>query len=129
MRRVLIDTSAWIEALREDGDPGIREAVRSVLVEGTAVLCDMVRLELWNGARGDAEQRMLRELDRDLECVPTSVGVWQAARRLARAARRQGVTVPATDLLVAACADHHELDLIHRDRHFDRIASARGASS
>ncbi len=51
--------------------------------------------------------------------------VWEAAVELARACRRKGVTLPATDLLIAACADYHSLGLLHHDRHFDEIARAR----
>ena len=123
--RVLVDTSAWIDALSKDGDREVRAAVHAVMAEGTAVLCDMVRAELWNGARGRAEQAMLRELDKELECVTTSPHVWEAAVELARACRRKGVTLPATDLLIAACADYHSLGLLHHDRHFDEIARAR----
>ena len=37
--------------------------------------------------------------------------------------RRQGVSVPFTDLLIAAVAVKGALVLLHRDRHFDRIAA------
>lgn len=123
-RGVLVDTSAWIDALRVDGDPEVRAAVREVTAEGAAVLCDMVRLELWVGARGDAEQRMIRDLEKELETVATPPEVWDAAVKMARACRSIGITVPATDLLVAACADHHDLDLLHHDTHFDQISMA-----
>ncbi len=118
---VLVDTSAWIDALRRDGDAAVRSEVRTVTGEGTAVLCDMVLLELWNGARGKAEAEVLEKLERNLERVPTTPEVWQAAREMARACRKRGVTVPATDLLIAACAHEHGLSLLHRDSHFDLI--------
>ena len=51
-RRVLIDTSAWIDALRKDGDAEIRSSVRHITAEGRAVICDLIRIELWNGAAG-----------------------------------------------------------------------------
>lgn len=123
--RILVDTSAWIDALRRDGDPDVRALVRAATVEGRAVLCDMVLLELWNGAHGAGEQRLLRELERDLEKVPTSPDVWETALDLARTCRSGGVTAPATDLLIAACAEHHGLDILHRDSHFDSIARVR----
>lgn len=122
--RVLVDTSAWIDALRVDGDAAIREAVSRVTADGEAVLCDLVRLELWNSARGRSEIRMLVDLEAELECLPTTEEVWQGAIELARACRRRGWTVPATDLLVAACAEHHAADLLHHDSHFDQIARA-----
>jgi predicted nucleic acid-binding protein len=125
-RSILIDTSAWIDALRKDGDPDIRAAVKGLTADGDAVLCDMVRLELWNGAHGKAERQTLTELEKELECVPTSTEVWKTAIELAGACRRKGITAPATDLLIAACAEHHGLDLLHHDTHFDQIANAVG---
>ncbi len=119
---VLVDTSAWIDALRQDGDAGVREAVRAVTAEGRAVFCDMVRLELWSGAGGESERGVLRELERELEVAPTTPDVWEAAMDLSRACREQGITVPVTDVLIAACAQHHGLSLLHHDSHFDRIA-------
>ncbi|HEX2465378.1 MAG TPA: PIN domain-containing protein [Thermoanaerobaculia bacterium] len=124
--RVLVDTSAWIDALRQDGDRAIGDTVRELTADGLAVLCDVVRLELWNGAGGEAEVKLLRELERDLECVATTDRVWARAIELARASRAKGLTIPATDLLVAACAREHGLDLVHHDAHFDQIQRVHG---
>lgn len=124
--RVLVDTSAWIETLRRNGDPEVRASVRAATQEGRAVLCDLVLLELWNGAQGADEHRILRELELTIEKVPTSPAVWEAASDLARICRRAGVSAPATDILIAACAEHHRLGILHRDSHFDYIARARG---
>lgn len=119
--RVLIDTSAWIEAMRKGGDETTRLKVKALLGSGRALLCDFVRLELWNGARGGAEQSWLRKVEKDLEVVPTTEEVWALSRRLARRCRRRGVTVPAPDLLIAACARHHRVALLRLDDHFDEI--------
>jgi predicted nucleic acid-binding protein len=127
--RVLVDTSAWIDALREDGDERVRDTVKELTSDGLVVLCDVVRLELWNGAGGAAESRMLRDLERELECVPTTEQVWRTSIELARACRAHGLTIPAVDLLVAACADCHGLRLVHRDAHFDEIARIKGAGA
>ncbi len=123
--RFLIDTSAWIETLRPNGEPAIRARVGDLTADDRAVLCDLVRVELWNGARGAGDHRLLRELEKQLESVPTTSEVWDLACELARAARGKGVTVPATDLLIAACAEHHGLGLIHHDAHFERLAELR----
>jgi predicted nucleic acid-binding protein len=126
----LIDTSAWIEALRHDGDTDTRRAVDEATRDGEAALCDVVLLELWIGARGAAEQATVAQLASNLPMLPIEAGVWQKAHGLARTCRAAGVTVPATDLVIAACADHHGVDLLERDAHFAQIAAARkkGAS-
>jgi predicted nucleic acid-binding protein len=100
-----------------------------VTADDRAVFCDMVRLELWNGAQGPKEQRLLRELEEQLDTVPTTGEVWVLARELARLARGKGLTVPATDLVIAACAQHHRLGLLHCDDHFDQLGKLQNETS
>ena len=99
------------------------------MVNDRAVLCDLVRLELWNGASGSRDHRLLREMEQQLETVPTPPEVWALARELTRLARSKGLTVPAADLVIAACAEHHQLGLVHHDGHFDQLAKLRNESS
>jgi predicted nucleic acid-binding protein len=113
----LIDTSAWIHSLRPRGDATVTQRVRQLLETGEAAWCPMVRLELWNGARGEHEKRVLRDMDRDLPELAIDEAVWRKGRDLARKARRSGITVPATDLLIAACARHHNVSIEHDDEH------------
>lgn len=120
---LLIDTSAWIEAMRRKGDEATRNEVHAALRSGRARFCDLVRVELWNGIGGDAERKWLVDMEHSVESVPTDERVWSEARRLARESRRLGLSLPATDLLIAACARVHGLEILHRDAHFDRLSS------
>jgi predicted nucleic acid-binding protein len=122
-RRFLVDTSAWIETLRASGDPAVRARISGLTANDRVVLCDQVWLELWNGARGAADHRLLRKMEQDLETLPTTPEVWALARDFARSTRGRGLTVPAGDLLIAAVAKHHGLGLIHRDAHFDLLTT------
>ena len=117
----LIDTSAWIEQLRRGGDASVRGQVETLLAAGDAAWCPLVRLELWNGARGNKERTALTEMDKTLPSLAIDAAVWDRAAALASGARERGITVPATDLLVASCARHHQVPLLHYDRHFELI--------
>lgn len=117
----VIDTSCWIEAMRERGDDAIRQRVGELLQSGRARFTDIVRLELWNGLGTADQRRFLGELEDLVETVPMTPAVWSEARALAERSRRVGVTVPATDLLVFAAARVHGLALLHRDAHFDQL--------
>lgn len=86
-----------------------------------AAWCDMVRLELWNGVRDDAERTALSKLDDTLPRLPISAVLWDAAVGLASKARAAGVTVPTGDLLIFACAKHYGVEIAHVDRHFDLL--------
>jgi predicted nucleic acid-binding protein len=48
--------------------------------------------------------------------------VWSEACDLARRCRGAGVSVPATDILIAACARHHGAELEQADGDFEAIA-------
>ena len=123
---VLVDTSAWIHFLRPDGNATVRTRVEGVLRAGTARLCPLVRLELWNGAGGERERKVLRELERSIPELDINAEVWGDARDLARRCRAAGVSVPATDLLIAACAYHHGASIEHEDTDFDAIERVGG---
>ncbi|HKK48842.1 MAG TPA: PIN domain-containing protein [Alkalispirochaeta sp.] len=92
-----------------------------LLKAGHVVLCDMVILELWNGARGSSERSKLRQITETLDRVPTADAVWRMADNLATACRTQGITVPSTDLLIAATSRVHRLELLEADSHFRMI--------
>jgi predicted nucleic acid-binding protein len=116
----LVDTSAWVEYLRS-GSGDAAENVEALLLADEAVWCDMVMLELWNGARGQEEKRKLAELSAAVPRLETTAEVWELAHRLAARCRDKGKTVPAADILVAGCAAYHEVELEHKDRHFNDI--------
>jgi len=85
-----------------------------------------VRLELWNGAGGDRERKVLREFERLIPELAMTAEVWDDAFDLARRCRAAGVTAPATDILIAACAWRHGAELEHADSDFDAIARCSG---
>jgi len=116
----LVDASSWIEFLRgRDSLHGQR--VKSLLMQGAAACCDMTMVELWNGARGQVEKNTLQELEEGLPLYSVNEQVWMRARKLARACREKGVTAPAADIVIAACAAEHDLEMEHNDSHFEKI--------
>lgn len=125
---VLIDTSSWIEALRVDGNVDVRQRVQTLMIDGRAAWCDLVAVELWNGARGDYEKQQLRDLEKEIVCLQTKPDAWQTARSLARASRRAGKTVPAADLVIVSCALSHGSLIEHCDSHIDVILDIHKAN-
>lgn len=120
---ILVDTSSWIHLLRQNGNPTVRGRVEAALRAGEACWCAMVRLELWNGAGGEQERKVLRDFERVLPDLAISPEVWDQAARLAQAARGAGISVPATDVLIAACARHHGAALETADSDFAMLAT------
>jgi predicted nucleic acid-binding protein len=79
---------------------------------------------LWNGAGGDPDKK--KGFDRLLPELTIDNEVWDAAFDLARRARSAGISVPATDVLVAACARHHQVELEYSDSDFSKLDEVLG---
>jgi len=123
---VLIDTSSWIHALRKSGEDSIRRRVQTLLLNGDAAWCDLIRLELCRGASTQAERAYLNNLHRDITTLPLTASVWERACGIGQVCRKAGKPVPTVDLIIAACAREHEVALEHNNRHFRFIDKALG---
>ena len=121
---ILVDSSSWIHFLRPQGDPVVRSRVEAALRNGDACWCPLVRLELWNGAAGGRDRKILRDFEAVLPELSIDDEVWTAAFELARRARAAGVSVPATDILIAACARRHGAALETADSDFALLPEA-----
>ncbi|MCF8109533.1 MAG: PIN domain nuclease [Desulfohalobiaceae bacterium] len=123
MNRYLIDTSAWICALRKDGDPRVQTRVADLLKKERVATCAMIKLELLGGTRSEQEYSRLKARLNALEDHSNESSSWETAFAMAFKLRRSGLTIPSTDILIAAFALMSQAILVHVDRHFDLIAS------
>lgn len=116
----LVDSSSWIDFLRgQQTEPALR--VQHLLTTGQAAWCDLIAVELWNGVRVGKERKSLDELEAELSVFALDADVWKRARKLAFRCRQSGITAPSSDIIIAACAVTHDLELEHCDKHFDAI--------
>ncbi len=118
----LVDTSCWVHQIRTRGDSAVRARVEALLTAGTAAWCPQVRLELWAGARSDLDRKVLRKYQNVLPDLPITDAVWELACDLGDRARRAGMSIGAGDLLIAACARHHSVEVEHADSDFEQLA-------
>lgn len=117
---ILIDTSAWIEFLRDTGSQTCRR-VDTLLAEPIAT-CDPVRMEILAGARDETHLESLRRLLARATVLPTTSVHYEQAAGLYRRARAQGVTVRRlNDCLIAAVALDADVAVLHADRDFDAL--------
>jgi len=122
---ILIDTSAWIEFLRDTGSPAC-EQVDALLGEELAT-CDPVRMEVLAGARDDHHLAELRRLLAGSALLATRPGDFEEAAILYRRCRRNGETVRRlVDCLIAAIAIRSDVPVLHHDAGFDALARCAG---
>jgi len=118
-----LDTSVWLDVLPPSGtNTDLRDRVDSLLAADRVATTGMVRLELLGGARTDQEWDTLNDHLSALHQLPLEDDTWHDAARMSFQLRRQGVTVPFTDLIIGAVAVNADAVLLHRDRHFDLMA-------
>jgi predicted nucleic acid-binding protein len=87
--------------------------------------CGMVVIEVCRGRRDSALHQRFRENFAIMPYIATGSTVWERAEQLAWSLDRQGVVLPAPDLLIAACALHANAAVLTADAHFSRIPGLR----
>jgi predicted nucleic acid-binding protein len=118
---ILIDTSAWVEFLRDTGS-AVCDRV-DVLLDGDIATCHPVRMELLAGARDEQHLSDLRGLLARGSLIPTEPADYEEAAALYRACRRGGETVrKPIDCLIAATAMRTSTPVLHSDRDFEVLA-------
>ena len=118
---ILIDSSAWIEFLRDTGSPAC-EAVDYLIAEDPAI-CDPVAMEILAGARSERHLVELRGLIGRATMLPTTPTDYDNAAALYRACRVSGETVrKLIDCLIGAVAIGAGAQVLHADADFAVLA-------
>ena len=118
---ILVDTSAWIEFLRDTGSAACERV--ETLLDAEIATCDAVRMEVLAGARDERHLQSLRGLLARAVLIPTSPRDYDNAAALYRQCRRKGETVrKSIDCLIAAVAISAEVPILHNDADFDVLA-------
>ena len=81
----------------------------------------MVRLELERGIRVPRVRRLMGDFFDVMRSVPTTEKVWASAADLAWKLDRQGIALPAQNLLIASCALHIGAAVLSDDAHFLQV--------
>ena len=118
---ILVDTSAWIEFLR-DSNSHVCERVEEVLAQDIAVP-DPVRMEILAGARNEQHLIQLKRLLARGSVLHTIPIDYDQAAILYRQCRTNGETVrKLIDCLIAAIAIRNDVVILHQDTDFEVLA-------
>jgi hypothetical protein len=118
---ILIDTSAWVEFLRDTGSPVCNRV--DTLLDGDTATCHPIRMEVLAGARDETHLADLRGLLARASLIPTEPTDYEDAAVLYRACRRRGQTVrKLIDCLIAATAIRSSTPVLHSDNDFEVLA-------
>lgn len=118
---ILVDTSAWIEFLRDTGSEVCVAVDR--LLDADLAICDAVSMEVLAGARNERHLIQLRGLLARATMLPTSPADYDAAASMYRSCRARGETVrKLIDCLIGAVAVRAGASILHADVDFSALA-------
>ena len=124
---IVVDTSAWVELLRDTGHPAAVE-LESLLEGDEVAVTEIVVMELMAGARSLSH---LRELRARVLAYPLlrleGLADYEEAALIYRTCREAGETIRAlTDCLIAVPAIRAGAAILHNDSDFEAIARRSG---
>ena len=122
---ILVDTSAWVEFLR-DTDAAVVARLAALIEAGEElVITEPIVMELLAGATTQALERSVGSLVDGLVVLPVDARLdYRAAAQLYVASRRNGHPIRnLVDCLIAVVAIRRDVPVLHRDRDFEFIAA------
>jgi predicted nucleic acid-binding protein len=119
----LVDSSYFIHHFRERIDPFLKLATHADSWD--LAICGIVKLEVSRGLRVTSVRHRYEAAFAKMQYVPTNFSTWERATRLAYELDRDGKTIPAPDLVIAACALAIDASILTFDRHFQFVPGLR----
>ena len=124
MTVTLLDSSAWIEFLRDTGSDSCERVDSLLAADAPIATTDVVLMELLAGIRSERDRTRVWSLLNRARFYPVRpLFDYEQAAMVYRTCRSGGVTPgQLTDCLIAAIAIREDAVLLHADADFDRMA-------
>ena len=121
---VIADTSVWIPFFNRPDSP--EKAALDILIDADEIaLVGVVLAELLQGCRTESERNSLSDSLTALPYYEVTRATWCGAGDLSAQLLRRGVTVPLSDLVIAALALERGCHVYSLDAHFRKIPGLR----
>ena len=118
---ILVDTSAWVDFFRGQGRRA--DTVDEALALGQAALCGPIVTELRRGLHSSQRKQVLSLLS-GCPVLDQPSNLWVEAGELGSFLGRRGLSVKTLDLLIAAYALAHDVELLTADGDFKSMLKA-----
>ena len=120
-KKVLIDTSIWIEYFGNTSDD-LASRVDEYLSEEIVFVPMVVLAELIQGAKSERELSAIEELFSTIHILDQQKDTWRHAGLLSYQLKRKGLTVSLIDCYIAQIALEYGCEVFTKDAHFLQIA-------
>ncbi len=114
--KYIADTTVWIEYFKQKEK--VVDFIDKALDTGSLAITGPIITELLQGIKSADESAMILSCIDAVPNIETSAHVWINAGLLSNELRKQGVTLPLADVLIAAIAKENDLIILTYDKHF-----------
>ena len=117
---ILVDTSVWIDFFRKPSSE-TGEKIVKLLKRGSVSTCGVIVFEVLQGAADQDEFSFLEENLKGLHFLDANADVYFEAGRTSYEMRKNGTTLPFSDILIATLAMANHQTIWTKDQHFKKI--------
>ena len=117
--KILVDTSVWIEYFRDKRE--IVEIIDDMLLQDRIYITGLIIAELLQGVKTEKERGMLERYIDSIPTVSCDDKDWIGVGKLSFKLRRDGKTIPMSDVLIAYLAIKNDMMIFSFDQHFKMI--------
>lgn len=121
---LLLDTCAWVDYFKSRSS-SLKQAVEELLLTEQVYVCGPVLYELSQGIKSEKEKALLTSAFTALVYVEMNEALWFKAGEVSTLVKKQGKTIPLSDILIASLALEHGLTILTADKHFEQIPGLR----
>ncbi|MEK7374427.1 MAG: PIN domain-containing protein [Thermodesulfobacteriota bacterium] len=121
---IIVDTCVWIAFFLEpESELTIR--LKGLLRERKVIMVGMVMAEILQGVKAQTEANLVKQSLGKLPYLEVTREIWETAGKLSASLRRAGVTIPLSDLILAAEALSGDHEIFTIDPHFHKVEGLR----
>ncbi|MBI5417014.1 PIN domain-containing protein [Candidatus Poribacteria bacterium] len=117
---ILPDTCAWIEYFKPQASK-LKQIIEHLLLNEVIFIVGPILYELLQGLKSTNEKAIITDAFKSLEYIEMSEHLWMKSAELSLKLRKEGKTIPMSDILIAACTLENNLSIVTIDNHFKDI--------
>lgn len=118
-QKLLVDTSVWIDYFRNNSHA--TEFLEKQLLEDKVYIVGIIVSELLQGIKNETDREIIRNSLDAINYINMNYADWIRAGDISYSLRKNGVTLPLTNIVIAAAAIENKLTVVTNDKHLNQI--------
>lgn len=121
---IIVDTCVWIEFFRKQ-ESELTLHLKGLLRERKVIMVGTVMAEILQGVKAPKEANLVKQRLAKLPYLEITRDIWVTAGETSASLRGTGITIPLSDLIIAAMALSGDHEIFTIDPHFNKVDGLR----